>query len=94
MFVASGPDDSTYWCLFVNLGKTYHGDDVPCRGAKAEAEFSRKYHNHPITANFKYSELREATPLPIATPLHEYVIKKWHSKRCIVVGDSAHKVRA
>lgn len=93
LFVASGPDNRTYWCVFFKLDKRYYGNDTPCHGEKAEEYFSKKYWDHPITEDFKYSDVRKAAIASVCTPLHEYIIENWHSNRCIIIGDSVHKVR-
>ncbi|KAL1651985.1 hypothetical protein SLS58_000108 [Diplodia intermedia] len=92
LYVAAGPDDTTFWMVFFKLDKTYYGRDVPCRGAKAEEEYSKKYWDHPITGDYKYSDLRKTAIVSVCTPLHEYVVENWHSGRCVIIGDSAHKV--
>ncbi|KAL1621819.1 hypothetical protein SLS54_005342 [Diplodia seriata] len=92
LYVAAGPDDTTFWMVFFKLDKTYYGRDVPCRGAKAEEEFSKKYWDHPIIEDYKYSDLRKTAIVSVCTPLHEYVVENWHSGRCVIIGDAAHKV--
>ncbi|OJD40549.1 fad binding domain protein [Diplodia corticola] len=92
LYVAAGPDDTTFWMVFFKLDKTYLGRDTPCRGEKAEEEYSKKYWDHPISPGYKYSDLRETAIVSVCTPLHEYVIENWHAGRCVVIGDSAHKV--
>lgn len=92
IFVASGPDDKTYYCIFFNLDKTYYGDDVPCQGQQDEERISRKYYDMTITKDLKFSDLRKTAMKSVATPLHEYIIDKWHSQRCMMIGDAVHKV--
>ncbi|KAH7042133.1 hypothetical protein B0J12DRAFT_674744 [Macrophomina phaseolina] len=90
-FAASGPNNRTYWCLFINTGSTYHGQDLPPYDAKDEAETVRKHGNDAITETVKFSDLYDRKLMTVCTPLHEYVLGKWHSQRCMVIGDAVHK---
>lgn len=91
LFAASGPNDRTYWCLFINTGSTYHGQDLPPYDAVDEAETARKYGDNAITETVKFSDLYKRKIMTVCTPLHEGVLNTWHSQRCIVVGDAVHK---
>lgn len=93
LFAASGPNDRTYWCLFTNLGDTYHGDALPPYGEEEEAETVRVHGPDAVTETVKFSDLYERRITSVSTPLHEGVLEKWYDGRCLVVGDAVHKVR-
>ncbi|GME57463.1 fad binding domain protein [Neofusicoccum parvum] len=90
-FIASGPDDKTYFALFVGLGKTYYGDNVPCRGKIDEARIVKDHLNDAVTETCKFSDIYNDAVVSVCTPLHEYVIENWHTQRCMLIGDSVHK---
>ncbi|KAI3401656.1 hypothetical protein diail_9320 [Diaporthe ilicicola] len=91
LFAASGPNDRTYWCLFTNLGDTYHGDALPPYGEEEEAETLRVHGPDAVTETVKFSDLYERRITSVSTPLHEGVLEKWYDGRCLVVGDAVHK---
>lgn len=93
LFVSSGPNDRTYWCLFHNLGDTYYGDALPPYGEKEEAETARVHGQDAVTETVRFSDLYERRIASVSTPLHEGVLDKWYEGRCLVVGDAVHKVR-
>lgn len=87
--VSSGPDDKSYWCMFYHLGNTYYGKDAK---PFQEEDLVRKHWDDKITETVKFSDLYEKRISSIATPLHEGTAKHWHSSRCVLIGDSCHKV--
>ncbi|KKY13272.1 putative fad binding domain protein [Diplodia seriata] len=91
LFAASGPNDRTYWCLFVNTGTTYHGSDLPPFDAHAEAATVRAHAADAVTETVTFDALYTRKLTSVCTPVHEYVLGTWHSRRCMVVGDAAHK---
>lgn len=91
-FAASGPNDRTYWCLFVNTGTTYHGEDLPPYDENYIAETAEKHSDDAITETVNFGDLWKRRIMSVCTPVHEYVLGTWHTKRCMVVGDAVHKV--
>ncbi|KAH7007915.1 hypothetical protein B0J12DRAFT_692087 [Macrophomina phaseolina] len=91
VLVASGPGHDTYWALFYDLGKTYYGADNPRFGKKDEEDVVVRHWNDAITEKIRFSDLYDRKTTSVCTPLHEYVVRAWHSQRSIVIGDAAHK---
>ncbi|OJD33163.1 fad binding domain-containing protein [Diplodia corticola] len=91
LFAASGPNDRTYWCLFINTGTTYHGDDLPPYTDEDEAATVRQHRDDAITPTVNFDALYKRKLMSVCTPVHEYVLGTWHSPRCMVVGDAVHK---
>ncbi|KAK1634067.1 hypothetical protein BDP81DRAFT_65215 [Colletotrichum phormii] len=90
-FVMAAPGDRVYWFLFMEL-KTLHGRDIP-RYTKADEESIIKQHwNDRILENMTLGDLYERRIATTLAPLQTYVFEKWHYKRAIAIGDSAHKV--
>ncbi|KAF2137762.1 uncharacterized protein K452DRAFT_329104 [Aplosporella prunicola CBS 121167] len=91
LFAASGPNARTYWCLFTNTGTTYYGEDLPPYDEKDVAETAQKHKDDGVTETVKFGDLYERKLMAVQTPLHEYVLGRWYSQRCIVIGDAVHK---
>ncbi|KAK0661274.1 FAD-dependent monooxygenase paxM [Lasiodiplodia hormozganensis] len=90
-FAASGPNDRTYWCLFVNTGTTYHGEDLPPYDDNYITKTAEKHSDDAITETVNFGDLWKRRIMSVCTPVHEYVLGTWHTKRCMVVGDAVHK---
>ncbi|KAF9871350.1 FAD binding domain protein [Colletotrichum karsti] len=89
--VISGPNHRVYWFLFVNMGKTAYGPELP-RYTKQDEEVLANAHLHDkITDNRTFGDLYATKISSVLTPLPEYVFKKWHFQRIMTIGDAAHK---
>ncbi|KAI1072894.1 hypothetical protein LB507_008933 [Fusarium sp. FIESC RH6] len=90
--VIAAPMNRTYWFLFEGLPDTEYGDGIS-RYSKADEEALVKAHREdPITEDMTFGELYDRKIMSTLVPLEEYVFQKWHYKRIITIGDSAHKV--
>lgn len=90
--VVTGPDDKVYWFLFEKLRHTRHESDIPRYTRDDEAEFFSKHRDLPITERITFGDVVKHRISSALTPLHEFVFKKWHFRRIVTIGDSAHKV--
>lgn len=90
--VGTGPDDRAYWTLFDGLKKTEHGEDVKY-SKDDETALAKQHFGDHITETTTFGELYNNRSMSTLVPLEEYVFKKWHFRRIITIGDSAHKVR-
>lgn len=91
--VVTGPNSKIYWFLFVNIGKTHYGVDVPRYSKRDEEELAREHLNDKVTETTTFGDLYANKTISVLTALPEYVFQKWHFERIITLGDSAHKVR-
>ncbi|KAF2138917.1 uncharacterized protein K452DRAFT_320584 [Aplosporella prunicola CBS 121167] len=89
--VFSGPGDRVYWFYFENIGGTRYGKDIPRYSKKDEEELVKKHLDDPIIDELKFRDLYNTRIISILTDLPEYSFKKWHFKRIVTIGDSAHK---
>jgi len=90
--VIAAPMNRTYWFLFDGLPETEYGDGIS-KYSKADEEALVKAHrDDPITEDMTFGELYDRKVMSTLVPLEEYVFEKWHYKRIITIGDSAHKV--
>ncbi|KAF2142265.1 uncharacterized protein K452DRAFT_333069 [Aplosporella prunicola CBS 121167] len=78
-------------CLFTNTGTKYYGEDLPPYNEKDVAETAHKHKDNGVTETVKFGDLYERKLIAVQTPLHEYVLERWYSQRCIVIGDAVHK---
>lgn len=107
-FVMAAPGDRVYWFLFMELKTLYGRDIpryvITCKSrilglislyryTKADEEGIIKQHwNDQILENMTLGDLYEKRIATTLAPLQTYVFEKWHYKRAITIGDSAHKV--
>ncbi|KAL1638039.1 hypothetical protein SLS58_009060 [Diplodia intermedia] len=75
LFAASGPNDRTYWCLFINTGATRHGAgaDPPPFDAQAEADAVRAHAADAVTETVTFDALYRRKLTSVCTPVHEYL---------------------
>ncbi|KAJ0310237.1 hypothetical protein Brms1b_008831 [Colletotrichum noveboracense] len=57
-----------------------------------EARIVEQHVNDRILENMTFGELYEKRIVTTLAPLQTYVFEKWHYKRLVTIGDSAHKV--
>lgn len=91
--VGTGPDDRAYWLLATNLGKTYHGANIPCFTEEDKERIVQEHWNDRITPDLRMSDLYKAKQHLVCTPLRETEYRKWSLGRMIVLGDASHTVR-
>ncbi|KAK2777212.1 FAD binding domain protein [Colletotrichum kahawae] len=89
--VISGPKDRVYWFLFVNMGKTHYGPELPSFTKEDEETLANEHMNDKILENRTFRDLYSTKISSVLTPLPEYVFKKWHFQRIMTIGDAAHK---
>ncbi|KAK2672643.1 hypothetical protein RAB80_012722 [Fusarium oxysporum f. sp. vasinfectum] len=90
--IIAAPGDRTYWFLFDGLSETKFGKDIS-KYTKADEEGLVKGHrNDHITQDVTFGELYDRKIMSTLVPLEEYVFDRWHYKRIITIGDSAHKI--
>ncbi|KAK0370617.1 FAD binding domain-containing protein [Colletotrichum limetticola] len=90
--VIAGPSNRVYWFLFVNMGYTHYGPDLPHYTKEDEAKLVKEHQEDKINENFTFRDLYAAKISSVLTPLPEYVFKKWHFNRIMTIGDAAHKL--
>ncbi|OHF03728.1 FAD binding domain-containing protein [Colletotrichum orchidophilum] len=90
--VISGPSNRVYWFLFVNMGYTHYGPELPKYTKEDEAKLVKEHQDDNIIENFTFKDLYAARISSVLTPLPEYVFKKWHFNRIMTIGDAAHKL--
>lgn len=90
--VIAAPRNRTYWFLFDGLPETKHGKEVP-RYTKADEEaLVKARRDDAITEHLTFGDLYDRKLMSTLVPLEEYVFDRWHYKRIVTIGDSAHKV--
>ncbi|KAM0084355.1 hypothetical protein ACKRZS_003448 [Fusarium odoratissimum] len=90
--IIAAPGDRTYWFLFDGLSETKFGKDIS-KYTKADEEGLVKGHRDDhITRDVTFGELYDRKIMSTLVPLEEYVFDRWHYKRIITIGDSAHKI--
>lgn len=90
--ILTGPDFRVYWFLFVNLGKTYYGKDIPRFSKEDEDKVVEEHRADRITDTMTFGDIYQHRISSVLTALPEYSFKKWHFNRIITIGDSVHKV--
>lgn len=90
--VITGPSNRVYWFLFVNLGKTHYGPEIPRFSKKQEEELAKSHWDDKVSEEATFGDLYAARVSSVLTALPEYVFEKWHFRRVMTIGDAAHKV--
>ncbi|KAH7198967.1 uncharacterized protein B0J16DRAFT_360567 [Fusarium flagelliforme] len=90
--VIAAPMNRTYWFLFDGLPETEYGDGISKYSEADEEALVKVHRDDPITEDMTFGELYDRKIMSTLVPLEEYVFEKWHYKRIITIGDSAHKI--
>lgn len=90
--VIAAPKDRTYWFLFDILPETKYANKIPKYSQADEEALVKLRRDDPITENLNFGDLYDRKIISTLVPLEEYVFNRWHYKRIITIGDSAHKV--
>ncbi|KAF5622315.1 hydroxylase [Fusarium sp. NRRL 52700] len=90
--IIAAPGDRTYWFLFDGLPETKRGKDISKYTKADEEELMKKHHGDHITRDATFGELYDRKIMSTLVPLEEYVFDRWHYKRIVTIGDSAHKI--
>ncbi|KAF4894123.1 FAD-dependent monooxygenase andE [Colletotrichum viniferum] len=91
-FLMAAPGNRVYWFLFMELKETLYGENIPRYTKDDEARIVKQHANDRILENMTFGELYEKRIVTTLAPLQTYVFEKWHYKRVVTIGDSAHKV--
>ncbi|KAJ4181264.1 hypothetical protein NW767_014172 [Fusarium falciforme] len=90
--VIAAPKDRVYWFLFDGLPKTKYGRDIPKYSKADEEALVGARRGDPVTEDLTFGDLYDKKIMSTLVPLEEYVFDRWHYKRIVTIGDSAHKV--
>ncbi|CAG9949055.1 unnamed protein product [Clonostachys rosea f. rosea IK726] len=90
-FVMAAPGNRVYWFLFMELKETLYGENIPRYTKDDEAEIVKQHFDDYILDNMTFKDLYDKRIVTTLAPLQTYVFKKWHYKRLVTIGDSAHK---
>ncbi|KAH7230268.1 hypothetical protein B0J15DRAFT_518297 [Fusarium solani] len=90
--VIAAPKDRVYWFLFDGLPETKYGRDIPKYSKADEEVLVGARRDDPVTEDLTFGDLYDKKIMSTLVPLEEYVFDRWHYKRIITIGDSAHKI--
>ncbi|KAL5613080.1 hypothetical protein FOVSG1_002143 [Fusarium oxysporum f. sp. vasinfectum] len=90
--IIAAPGDRTYWFLFDGLPETKHREDISKYTKADEEGLIKEHRDDHITRDVTFGELYDRKIMSTLVPLEEYVFDRWHYKRIITIGDSAHKI--
>ncbi|KAH0426457.1 FAD binding domain protein [Colletotrichum camelliae] len=91
-YVMAAPGNRVYWFLFMELKETLYGENIPRYTKDDEAKIVKQHLEDRILENMTFGDLYDKRIVTTLAPLQTYVFKKWHYKRLVTIGDSAHKV--
>lgn len=92
--VIAAPKDRVYWFLFDGLPQTKYGRDIPKYSQTDEEVLVGARRGDPVTEDLTFGDLYDKKIMSTLVPLEEYVFDRWHYKRIVTIGDSAHKVNS
>ncbi|KAH7144772.1 hypothetical protein DER46DRAFT_651354 [Fusarium sp. MPI-SDFR-AT-0072] len=90
--IIAAPRDRTYWFLFDGLPETKHGKNISKYTKADEEGLVKERRDDHITRDVTFGELYDQKIMSTLVPLEEYVFDRWHYKRIVTIGDSAHKI--
>lgn len=90
--VIAAPGNRTYWFLFDGLTETKYGREIGKYSKRDEEALVKERYDDNITEEVTFGELYSKKVMSTLVPLEEYVFERWHYKRIVTIGDSAHKV--
>ncbi|OQE29512.1 hypothetical protein PENSTE_c002G05463 [Penicillium steckii] len=90
--LGSGPENRTYWFLFVNMGRVLTGSEIPHLTESDIEKVVQEHWDDQITPDVRFSDLYRHKRNVVFSPMREFVFAKWHLKRSIVLGDAAHQM--
>lgn len=88
---AMGSDGVVFWFLFSEVEKR-DGTNIARYTDKDVLENVRKYGNEQVANGWTLLELHENSTITGAAPVIDHIFTKWHYKRILTIGDSAHVV--
>ncbi|KAK2774510.1 FAD binding domain protein [Colletotrichum kahawae] len=91
-YVMAAPGNRVYWFLFMELKETLYGENIPRYIKDDEARIVKEHLEDRILENMTFGDLYDKRIVTTLAPLQTYVFEKWHYKRLVTIGDSAHKV--
>ncbi|KAI8711080.1 hypothetical protein NCS52_01483400 [Fusarium sp. LHS14.1] len=90
--IIAAPKDRVYWFLFDGLPETKYGRDIPKYSRADEEGLVGARRGDPVTEDLTFGDLYDKKIMSTLVPLEEYVFDRWHYKRIVTIGDSAHKI--
>ncbi|GJC77502.1 FAD-dependent monooxygenase ctvC [Colletotrichum liriopes] len=75
----------------MRMKEKYVGDAIPKFTSDDQAKMAKLHEYDLILPGVKFGDVHRRMIAGICTPLAEVVFKKWHSRRLMLIGDSAHK---
>ncbi|KAJ4129640.1 hypothetical protein NW754_003922 [Fusarium falciforme] len=90
--VIAAPGNRTYWFLFDGLTETKYGREIGKYSKRDEEALVKERYDDNITEEVTFGELYSNKVMSTLVPLEEYVFERWHYKRIVTIGDSAHKI--
>ncbi|KAF4126264.1 2-polyprenyl-6-methoxyphenol hydroxylase [Geosmithia morbida] len=90
--IVAAPGDRTYWFLFDGLPHTEYGENISKYTKADEDKLADEHRDDRITNDVTFGDLYDRKIISTLLPLEEYVFERWHYKRIITIGDSAHKI--
>ncbi|RTE77942.1 hypothetical protein BHE90_007568 [Fusarium euwallaceae] len=90
--VIAAPKNRVYWFLFDGLPETKYGRDIPKYSKADEEALVGSRRGDHVTEDLTFGDLYDNKIMSTLVPLEEYVFDRWHYKRIVTIGDSAHKI--
>ncbi|KAF9880462.1 FAD binding domain-containing protein [Colletotrichum karsti] len=87
-----GPEGRVYWFFFHVMDRDYYGKDIPRFSKEDEAKLAFKHLDDAISDTIKFRDIYEGRRFSTLVALEEHVFSRWHYRRIVLIGDSAHKL--
>nr|Q9C447.1 RecName: Full=FAD-dependent monooxygenase paxM; AltName: Full=Paxilline synthesis protein M [Penicillium paxilli]AAK11530.1 PaxM [Penicillium paxilli] len=87
-----GKDGRIYWFVIQKLGKKYVYPDSPRYTSHETSIAAEEIRDVKFYENITFGELWDKRETSSMTALEENTFKVWHHGRCVLLGDSVHKM--
>src|SRR3569623_1614714 len=79
--LGTGPENRTFWFLYKNLGRKFHGPEIPRFNQEDLAKAVKEHWDETIMPGVRISDLYESKKDVIYSAMPEFVFSKWQLHR-------------
>lgn len=89
---ALSTDDAVFWFCFDELKEEHSGNKIPRFTKDDEKAIVEKYGDDYVSLQLTLRDVHEDSAVTGTAAIIEHIYDRWHYKRILTIGDSAHSV--